>query len=86
MRYSWLLAVFFCGLQMSLFAQAPADDIPVREQSMYQTFILLALALAFFYFILWRPEQKRRKAQRYFALEQPVAQHRPQRDTDGKNR
>lgn len=62
MRYSWLLAVFFCGLQMSLFAQAPADDIPVREQSMYQTFILLALALAFFYFILWRPEQKRRKA------------------------
>lgn len=27
-----------------------------------QTFMMIALALVFFYFILWRPEQKRRKA------------------------
>ena len=27
-----------------------------------QTFIMIAIALVFFYFILWRPEQKRRKA------------------------
>jgi preprotein translocase subunit YajC len=27
-----------------------------------QTFIMIGIALVFFYFILWRPEQKRRKA------------------------
>lgn len=26
------------------------------------TFMMIAIALVFFYFILWRPEQKRRKA------------------------
>lgn len=31
------------------------------EQSPYQTLIFLAIAAAFFYLILWRPEQKRRK-------------------------
>ena len=29
---------------------------------MMQTFVMLGVALLFFYFILWRPEQKRRKA------------------------
>ena len=27
-----------------------------------QTFLMIGIALVFFYFILWRPEQKRRKA------------------------
>ena len=27
-----------------------------------QTFVMIGVALVFFYFILWRPEQKRRKA------------------------
>lgn len=27
-----------------------------------QTLIMIAIAIVFFYFILWRPEQKRRKA------------------------
>lgn len=31
-------------------------------QNLTQTFIMIAVALVFFYFILWRPEQKRRKA------------------------
>lgn len=31
------------------------------EQNPYQTLIFLAIAAAFFYLILWRPEQKRRK-------------------------
>lgn len=38
------------------------DAIPPREQGLYQTVIMIAIALLFFYFILWRPEQKRRKA------------------------
>ena len=33
-----------------------------REGGMSQTLIMIGVALVFFYFILWRPEQKRRKA------------------------
>lgn len=29
--------------------------------SFWQTLIMIAIAIVFFYFILWRPEQKRRK-------------------------
>ncbi len=36
-----------------------AQEAP--EQNPYQTLIFLAIAAAFFYLILWRPEQKRRK-------------------------
>lgn len=32
-----------------------------REQNFMQTIIMIGVALVFFYFILWRPEQKRRK-------------------------
>lgn len=42
-----------------------ADDAAAPAaggQNMSQTFIMIAVALVFFYFILWRPEQKRRKA------------------------
>lgn len=38
-----------------------AADIAAKDQNMYQTFIMLGIAGLFFYFILWRPEQKRRK-------------------------
>lgn len=38
-----------------IFAEQQASGNP------YQTFIMLAVALLFFYLILWRPEQKRRK-------------------------
>lgn len=62
MRYSWLLTLLLCAFQTAVFAEAPVDDNPIPQQSMYQTVVLLAMALAFFYFILWRPEQKRRKA------------------------
>ena len=45
-------------------AQAFADgEAPVaREGGMSQTLMMIGVALVFFYFILWRPEQKRRKA------------------------
>ncbi len=32
-----------------------------RTGSMYQTLIMIGIAVVFFYFILWRPENKRRK-------------------------
>lgn len=45
----------------SLFA---ADEAEVKQPgSMWQTLIMIGIAIVFFYFILWRPEQKRRKNQ-----------------------
>lgn len=41
------------------FAQEAA---PSTSGSLVQTFLMIGIALVFFYFILWRPEQKRRKA------------------------
>lgn len=45
-----------------LFAQENTETPPARDQGLWQTMIMIAIALVFFYFILWRPEQKRRKA------------------------
>ncbi len=39
-----------------------AQDAEVPQQSMVPTLIMVGVAVLFFYFILWRPEQKRRKA------------------------
>jgi preprotein translocase subunit YajC len=39
-------------------AAAPA----ARDGGMSQTLMMIGIALVFFYFILWRPEQKKRKA------------------------
>jgi len=38
------------------------DAAPSARNSMFSTIMMIALAVVFFYFILWRPEQKRRKA------------------------
>jgi preprotein translocase subunit YajC len=40
---------------------ADGEAAPAQGGSMMQTLIMIAVALVFFYFILWRPEQKRRK-------------------------
>lgn len=54
------LQVFLCNA--TLFAQEGTDDLPPsRDQGLTQTLTMMAIALLFFYFILWRPEQKRRK-------------------------
>lgn len=37
------------------------DALPPRDQGLWQTVIMIGIAFVFFYFILWRPEQKRRK-------------------------
>lgn len=44
---------------MLAFAQ---DGAPAAQNSPYSMLMMLGLAVVFFYFILWRPEQKRRKA------------------------
>jgi preprotein translocase subunit YajC len=57
---------FFTALlslqSFALFAQIEGEPLPPRDQNPWQMFSVLAIALLFFYFILWRPEQKRRKA------------------------
>ncbi len=49
----------FLALPAAVFAQ---DSASSQGGGMYQTLIMIGVALVFFYFILWRPEQKRRKA------------------------
>lgn len=46
---------------MPAFLFAEEAELPPRDQGIYQTLIMIAIAMVFFYFILWRPEQKRRK-------------------------
>jgi preprotein translocase subunit YajC len=54
---------FFTSLLMlGMSLPLMAEEEPVRNQSSFwQTLIMIAIAIVFFYFILWRPEQKRRK-------------------------
>lgn len=40
---------------------AQANGTPARDSNMMQTLIMIGVAILFFYFVLWRPEQKRRK-------------------------
>lgn len=47
---------------MSVFLTILAQAQNGREGNMIQTFIMIGIAILFFYFILWRPEKKRRKA------------------------
>lgn len=56
---SFLAAGTFLGV-VPLFAEGEAAPA-ANSGSMMQTMIMIAVALVFFYFILWRPEQKRRK-------------------------
>lgn len=45
----------------AVFAEGEVVVQPVQG-NMTQTFVMIGFAIVFFYFILWRPEQKRRKA------------------------
>lgn len=54
------LAFLMMGLgTLPLMADEPAGR---SSGSFIQTLIMIGIAIVFFYFILWRPEQKRRKA------------------------
>ncbi|MBS4167610.1 preprotein translocase subunit YajC [Parachlamydia sp. AcF125] len=49
-------------VESGLFAANEEDLPPSRDQSFWQTLVMIGVLLACFYLILWRPEQKRRKA------------------------
>jgi preprotein translocase subunit YajC len=55
----------FClpAFLLSLPLMAQDENLPPPDdKGLWQTMIMIAIALLFFYFILWRPEQTRRKA------------------------
>lgn len=52
-------SLFLLAPTAAIFAQ---DAAPTPGGGLTQTLIMIGIALVFFYFILWRPEQKRRKA------------------------
>ncbi len=51
----------FFLLASNLAAQETAER-PPADYSSYQGLVIIAVGILFMYFILWRPEQKRRKA------------------------
>ncbi len=59
-RLGGLLTFLFCFVTSGVFADS-VESIPPRDQGLWQTLAMVGIALVFFYFILWRPEQKRRK-------------------------
>lgn len=48
-------------LALPAFAEEGTTEATRSQSSFWQTLIMIAIAIVFFYFILWRPEQKRRK-------------------------
>jgi preprotein translocase subunit YajC len=57
----WLFAII-AGAATPLLADEAAAPAVGAQSNMWSTLIMIGVALVFFYFILWRPEQKRRKA------------------------
>lgn len=55
------VALSFLAFVLSSSALFAQEGAPARESNFMQTFIMIGIAIVFFYFILWRPEQKRRK-------------------------
>lgn len=60
--FTFLLGLQTFILSGALHAAEGDAPPPPRDQGFGQTLIMIAIALLFFYLILWRPEQKRRKA------------------------
>jgi preprotein translocase subunit YajC len=50
------------ALPLTAFAETVKETPAQNQNSLWQTLIMIAIAILFFYFILWRPEQKRRKS------------------------
>lgn len=60
MKKAVLSILSFIFLTATLSAQE-AEAPPARDQGFGQTLMMIAIAILFFYLILWRPEQKKRK-------------------------
>ena len=73
--YTFLLSQPFKGnpmfkkfflLAVAAFSSLPLlaeeEEVARKSGSLWQTLIMIGIAIVFFYFILWRPEQKRRKS------------------------
>lgn len=56
-----LVALQTLFISMSVYAD-DLDAPPPRDQGQWMSLVMLGLAFVFIYLILWRPEQKRRKA------------------------
>jgi len=57
-KYLLALAPFFAT---STLLGQDVQATATKQQSLMQTLIMIGIALVFFYFILWRPEKKRRQ-------------------------
>lgn len=58
-----MLLALMGGFTLPTISSLHADEATSSPTGgLSQTLIMIAIALLFFYFILWRPEQKRRKA------------------------
>lgn len=60
-KYYLFLTILSLILTGRLFAEGE-ESVPPPDQSFWQTLVMIGIAFLFFYVILWRPEQKRRKA------------------------
>lgn len=56
----WIICLQLLFVNAGLFG-ADSEEMPPRDGGMWQTLVMAAMAVAFMYFILIRPEQKRRK-------------------------
>jgi len=62
-KYYLFLTTLSLFLSGRLFAEGEEEVLlPPSDQSFWQTLVMIGIAFLFFYVILWRPEQKRRKA------------------------
>jgi len=61
-KFYQVLAALSLLLNGRLFAEGEESAAPPPDQSFWQTLVMIGIAFLFFYVILWRPEQKRRKA------------------------
>lgn len=56
-----LLSLFAIIATPAFAANGDVPAAPPQDQGFWQTLVMITIALVFFYVILWRPEQKRRK-------------------------
>lgn len=59
-KLTYYLTASALFVQSALFAEGE-NAAPAPDQGLWQTMTMIAIAMVFFYFILYRPEQKRRK-------------------------